>query len=141
MLNARSIATLGIGFGAGQVARIGLWPTGERPKKPSVELLGGGGSYRPFSGPQSEAEKREERERLGIIPAEAKRAIEVVARIEARSVNAETEQRALEALAVEIERIELEWRDYYAELLRDALRRVIAEQDEEQAILLLLSEM
>lgn len=158
MLNARSIATLGIGFGASQVARIGLWPTGNVPPpkpKPAVEWLGGGGDYRFLDAGQSRADKQAERERLGVVPAEVKRAVEVVARIEARNPveSLQNEKQAIEALARELEREEIAWRDFYAELLRTELRKLIdeelarrlraliEEQDEEQAIILMLSEM
>jgi len=126
------------------------------PVKPAVEWLGGGGDYRHLDAKQQSAEERQaEREALGIVPAEVKRAVEIVARIEARNpVSAlDNEARALEALAKELEQNELEWRDFYADLLRDALRGLIheelarrlralmEEQDEEQVILLMLSEM
>jgi hypothetical protein len=60
---------------------------------------------------------------------------------------------AVEALRAEIESEALAWRDFYADLLREAVQRLIDdeirwrmkaildEQDEEQAILLMLSEM
>lgn len=38
MLDPRAVATLGIGYGAGLLARIGLWPV-------AVESSGGGMSY------------------------------------------------------------------------------------------------
>lgn len=121
--------------------------------RPSNQYLGGG-AYSFSEHRQSEAEKKSERERLGIIPAEVKRAVEVVARIEARNpIEALENGHAVEVLARELERDEIAWRDLYAELLRDELRRLIDkelahrmralidEQDEEQAILLMLFDM
>ena len=115
-------------------------------------LGGGSGIFDHF---QSAEEKRKERERLGIIPAEVKRLAEVVARIEARDVSEpeQAQQRAIEALAHELEQESIAWHEAYAEAvreafkqivdaeLRDMLRRWNEEQDEEQAILLMLSEM
>ena len=115
-------------------------------------LGGGSGIFDHF---QSAEEKRKERERLGIIPAEVKRLAEVVARIEARDVSEpeQAQQRAIEALAHELEQESIAWQEAYAEAvreafkqivdaeLRDRLRRWNEEQDEEQAILLMLSEM
>ena len=48
-------------------------------KKPDVEWLGGGSGLGFLSRQQSEADKRLEREELGIVPAEVKRLAEVVA--------------------------------------------------------------
>lgn len=118
--------------------------------------LGGGADYWTHAGrQQSASEKQAEREALGIVPAEVKRAVEIVARIEARNPVAalDNEALAIAALARELEQDEIAWRDFYAELLRDELRSLInaelarrlrdlmEEQDEEQAILLMLSEM
>ena len=126
------------------------------PVKPAVEWLGGGGDYRHLDVKQQSAEaKRAEREALGIVPPEVLRAIDVVARIEARDPIAalDNEAQAIEALARELEQDEIAWRDFYADLLRDALRGLIheelarrlralmEEQDEEQVILLMLAEM
>lgn len=123
------------------------------PKQPDNGWLGGGAGFNDYR--QSSEAKRAEREALGIVPPEVLRAIDVVARIEARDPVAalDNEAQAIEALARELEQNELEWRDFYAELLRDALRSLIheelarrlralmEEQDEEQVILLMLSEM
>ena len=157
MLSARSIATLGVGFGARQIAHLGLWPTGDAPPptppKPPVEWLGGGGSLGRLDIGQSADEKRREREALGIIPEEVERIVEVVARIEARDLSDGAEQRAISALSRELEQESITWREAYAEAMRDVLRQIIdaelrdrlrrwnEEQDEEQAILLMLSEM
>lgn len=117
--------------------------------------LGGGADLRFMDRQQSADQKREERERLGIIPAEIKRAVEVAARIEAREpVKAiSNEQAALDLLARDLEREQIAWRDFYADLLREERRRLIDEelawrmralideQDEEQAVLLMLAEM
>lgn len=132
--------------------------TGSTPKPPElqdVEWLGGGDLQHLNARTQSAEEKRAEREALGIIPPEVKRAIDVVAMIEARDPMAalDNEAQAIEALARELEQDEIAWRDFYAELLRDALRVLIdeelacrlralmEEQDEEQVIILMLSEM
>lgn len=149
MLSARSIATLGIGFGAAQAARLGLWPAGNiQPPKPDVEWLGGGSGLGFLGRAQSEEDKRREREELGIVPAEVKRLAEVVARIEARDLSGDAEQRAVEALAAELEQEQIAWRDFYADIvrqimrqiidaeLRDRLRRWNEEQDEEAAMLM-----
>ena len=78
-----------------------------------------------------------------------------MARIEARDVSEpeQAQQRAIEALAHELEQESIAWHEAYAEAvreafkqivdaeLRDMLRRWNEEQDEEQAILLMLSEM
>lgn len=151
MLNARSVAFLGIGFNAEHVSHIGLWN-----EEVTNQWLGGGGDYQHLDARLQSAEERQaEREALGIVPAEVRRAIDVVARIEARDPVAalDNEAQAIEALARELEQDELEWRDFYADLLRDALRGLIheelarrlralmEEQDEEQMILLMLSEM
>lgn len=126
------------------------------PKPPDNGWLGGGSDYWKHADRQQNAQQKQaEREALGIVPAEVKRAVEIVARIEARNPVAalDNEALAIEALARELEQNELEWRDFYAELLRDALRGLIheelarrlralmEEQDEEQVILLMLSEM
>lgn len=155
MLSPRAIATLGIGYGPASVARIGLWPDSSQEKPKENGWLGGGGDYRFLDQQQSADAKRQERERLGIIPAEVKRLAEVVARIEARDVSEpdQAERRAVEALARELEQENIAWRDAYAEAVREALNMIIdaelrdrlrrwnEEQDEEQAILLMLSEM
>lgn len=124
------------------------------PVKHDTGWLGGGAGL--YDHRQSNEEKRAERERLGILPPEIKRAVEVVARIEARNpvaATADDSRAAVEALARELERDEIAWRDFYADLLREELRRLIGdelaqrmlalieEQDEEQAILLLMAEM
>lgn len=130
-------------------------PVAEQPPKPADNgWLGGGFGLRDHF--QSADERRAERERLGVIPAEVARAVEVVARIEARKPAAEIERdvaQAVEALRAEVESDALAWRDFYADLLREAVQRLIDEeirwrlkaildeQDEEQAILLMLSEM
>lgn len=130
------------------------WRFDGQIEKPSENgwLGGGSGIFDHF---QSAEEKRKERERLGIIPAEVKRLAEVVARIEARDVSEpeQAQQRAIEALAHELEQESIAWHEAYAEAvreafkqivdaeLRDMLRRWNEEQDEEQAILLMLSEM
>ena len=126
------------------------------PKPLDNGWLGGGADcWKHADRQQSAKEKQAEREALGIMPAEVKRAVEIVARIEARDPVAalDNEAQAIEALARELEQNELEWRDYYGELLRDELRKLIndeltrrlialmEEQDEEQMILLMLSEM
>lgn len=127
---------------------------GVAPKPSETGWLGGGAGFNVYR--QSAAEKQAERERLGIIPPEVKRAVEIIARIEARDPVAASDNNsraAVEALARELDRDEIAWRDFYADLLRDELRRLIGdelarrmralidEQDEEQAILLLMSEM
>lgn len=110
-------------------------------------LGGGSGIFDHF---QSAEEKRKERERLGIIPAEVKRLAEVVARIEARDVSEpdQAERRAIEALARELEQESIAWRDAYSEAVREALNMIIdaelrdrlrrwnEEQDEEAAMLM-----
>lgn len=121
----------------------------EKPKD-NGWLGGGSGIFGHF---QSAEDKRQDRERLGIIPAEVERIVEVVARIEARDLSNGAEQRAIEALHRELEQENITWREAYAEAMRDVLRQIIdaelrdrlrrwnEEQDEEQAILLMLSEM
>ena len=149
---ARSIALLGFGYGPAPVAKLGF--SFEKQQKETGWLGGGGFGLRDHY--QGEDERHAERQRLGIVPAEVKRAVEVVARIEARKpiddFEASTAQ-AVEALRNELEREELAWRDFYAGLMREALQQLIDEelrwrlkaimdeQDEEQAILLMLSEM
>ena len=108
-------------------------------------LGGGSGIFDHF---QSAEEKRKERERLGIIPAEVKRLAEVVARIEARDLSGDAEQRAVEALASELEQEQIAWRDFYADIVRQILRQIIdaelrdrlrrwnEEQDDEAAMLM-----
>ena len=125
----------------------------EKPQKPSVEWLGGGGSLGRLDIGQSAEDKRRERETLGILPAEVERIVEVVARIEARDLSDGAEQRAISALSRELEQENITWREAYAEAVREALNMIIdaelrdrlrrwnEEQDEEQAILLMLSEM
>lgn len=117
-------------------------------KKPDVEWLGGGSGLGFLGRQQSEADKRREREELGIVPAEVKRLAEVVARIEARDLSGDAEQRAVEALAAELEQEQIAWRDFYADIvrqimrqiidaeLRDRLRRWNEEQDDEAAMLM-----
>ncbi|WP_434513782.1 hypothetical protein AB6Q56_14470 [Dechloromonas sp. ARDL1] len=123
----------------------------EKPKD-NGWLGGGSGIFDHF---QSAEDKRLERERLGIIPAEVKRLVEVVARIEARDVSEpyQAEQRAIEALAHELEQENIAWHEAYADAVREAFRQIVdaelrdmlrrwnEQQDEEQAILLMLSEM
>ena len=120
----------------------------EKPKDNG--WLGGGGDYRFLDRQQSESEKRREREQLGIIPAEVKRLVEVVARIEARDVSEpeKAEQRAIEALAHELAQENIAWHAAYAEAVREALQQIIdaelrdrlrrwnEEQDEEAAMLM-----
>ena len=127
--------------------------TNPQPVTPETGWLGGGTGFNDYR--QSAEQKRAEREALGIIPPEVKRAIDVIARIEARDPIAalENEAQAIAALARELEQDEIAWRDFYAESLRDALRGLIheelarrlralmEEQDEEQVILLMLAEM
>ena len=152
MLSARSIATLGVGFGARQVAHLGLWPNGDtpppKPPKPPVEWLGGGGSLGRMDIVQSAEDKRREREELGILPAEVERIVEVVARIEARDLSDGAERRAISALSRELEQENIAWREAYAEAMRDVLHQIIdaelrdrlrrwnEEQDEEAAMLM-----
>ena len=153
MLSPRAIATLGIGYGPASVARIGLWPDAAQEKPKDNGWLGGGGDLCFIGRTQSADEKRREREALGIIPEEVERIVEVVARIEARDLSDGAEQRAISALSRELEQENIAWHEAYAEAvreafkqivdaeLRDMLRRWNEEQDEEQAILLMLSEM
>jgi hypothetical protein len=155
MLSSRSIATLGIGFGASQVARIGLWPTGVIPPRPASVVPLGGGDYRSIDQRQTTKQRQAERERLGIVSADVERAIDVIARIEIRDPVAalENEQQAIAALATELEQEGILWNEDYARLLINRLRRLIDEelawrlralmdkQDEEQVILMLLTEM
>ena len=120
----------------------------EKPQKPSVEWMGGGGSLSRLDIGQSAEDKRREREALGILPAEVERIVEVVARIEARDLSDGAEQRAIEALARELEQENIAWREAYAEAMRDVLRQIIdaelrdrlrrwnEEQDEEAAMLM-----
>ena len=150
MLSPLAIATLGIGFGPASVARIGLWPDSSQEKPKENGWLGGGGDYRFLDQQQSADAKRQDRERLGIIPAEVKRLAEVVARIEARDVSEpdQAERRAVEALARELEQENIAWREAYAEAMRDVLHQIIdaelrdrlrrwnEEQDEEAAMLM-----
>lgn len=148
---ARSIALLGFGYGPAPVARLGF--SFEKQQKETGWLGGGFGLQDHF---QSDAERQADRERLGIVPAEVRRAVEVVARIEARKPIDDFEAsaaQAVEALRNELAADEFAWRDFYADLLREALQQLIDdelrwrlkaimdEQDEEQAILLMLSEM
>lgn len=121
-----------------------------KPPKPPVEWLGGGGSLGRLDIGQSAEDKRQERERLGIIPAEVKRLAEVVARIEARDVSEpdQAQQRAIEALAHELEQESIAWHEAYAEAVREAFRQIVdaelrdrlrrwnEEQDEEAAMLM-----
>ena len=123
----------------------------EKPKD-NGWLGGGSGIFDHF---QSAEDKRQERERLGIIPAEVKRLAEVVARIEARDVSEpdQAQQRAIKALAHELEQESIAWHEAYSDAVREAFRQIVdaelrdmlrrwnEEQDEEQAILLMLSEM
>lgn len=147
MLSARSIATLGVGFGARQIAHLGLWPTGDAPPptppKPPVEWLGGGGSLGRLDIGQSADEKRREREALGIIPPAVERAVEVVARIEARGQTAyeKVSDHARAELKAYLDTENEAWYNLYDELLRTAVIRIIEEQNEEQEIMMLLFEM
>jgi hypothetical protein len=155
MLSARSVATLGIGFGASHVARIGLWPTGVIPPRPADVVPLGGGDYRSIDRRQTAKQRQAERERLGVVSADVERAIDVIARIEIRDpISAlENEPREIAALARELEQEGILWSEDYARLLINRLRRLIDEelawrmralmdgQDEEQAILMLMSEM
>lgn len=134
---------------------VASWRFDGQIEKPAENgWLGGGFGLRDHF--QSAAERQAERERLGIVPAEVKRAVEVVARIEARKPIDDFEAstaHAVEALRSELAADEFAWRDFYADLLREALQQLIDEelrwrlkaimdeQDEEQAILLMLSEM
>lgn len=146
-LDALSIATLGIGFGPESIARIGLWPV----EGAGNDWLGGGGDHHHghhrvdhLGRVQSQDEREREREELGIV----ERLAEVVARIEARDLSGDAEQRAIEALAAELEQEQIAWRDFYADIvrqimrqiidaeLRDRLRRWNEEQDEEAAMLM-----
>ena len=116
----------------------------EKPKD-NGWLGGGSGIFDHF---QSAEDKRQERERLGIIPAEVERIVEVVARIEARDLSDGAEQRAIEALHRELEQENIAWREAYAEAMRDVLHQIIdaelrdrlrrwnEEQDEEAAMLM-----
>jgi hypothetical protein len=155
MLSARSIATLGIGFGASQVARIGLWPAGVIPPSPASVIPLGGGDYRSIDRRQTTRQRQAERERLGVVSADVERAIDVIARIEIRDPIAalENESRSIATLAKELEQEGILWNEDYARLLINRLRRLIDEelawrlrtlmdeQDEEQAILMLMAEM
>jgi len=130
------------------------WHFDGQIEKPSENgwLGGGAGIFDHF---QSAEDKRRERERLGIIPAEVKRLAEVVARIEARDVSEpdQAEQRAISALAHELAQENIVWHEAYAEAVREAFRQIVdaelrdrlrrwnEEQDEEQVILLMLLEM
>ena len=97
-------------------------------------LGGGSGIFDHF---QSAEEKRKERERLGIIPPAVERAIEVVARIEARGQMAyeKVSDRAHDELKAYLDTENEAWYNFYDELLRDAIRGFIREELERIAIL------
>ena len=92
---------------------------------------------------------------LGIVPAAVKQAVAAVAKVAVNESLAEkrSELEAVAKLAKALEQAQIAWNDFYAELLREERRRLIdaeiawrmqallEEQDEEQAVLLLLAEM
>ena len=54
MISARAIATLGVGYGPAQVARLGLWPQAA----PSPGVLPGGGAGGRAAAPVSRGRNR-----------------------------------------------------------------------------------
>lgn len=121
--------------------------------------LGGGADLRFMDRGQGAEAKQQERERLGIVPAKVRQAVEAVAKVDVTESPAESladtrrEREAVAKLAKALEQAQIAWDDFYAELLREERRRLIdaeiawrmqallEEQDEEQAILLLLAEL
>ena len=96
----------------------------------------GGGAAPNNDRPDRDA-TRKERERLGIIPPAVERAVEVVARIEARGQTAyeKVSDRAHDELKAYLDTENEAWYNFYDELLRDAVRGFIREELERIAIL------
>lgn len=142
MLSARAIATLGIGNGPRSSALLGLWPD-QAEKKVENGWLGGGSYGVPNNDRPTGQALRKERERLGVIPPAVERAVEVVARIEARGQTAheKVSDHARAELKAYLDTENEAWYNLYDELLRTAVIRIIEEQNEEQEIMMLLFEM
>jgi hypothetical protein len=83
---------------------------------------------------RTKSEVKAERERLGIIPAKAQKVVEQVARQE----HEEPENEWLPALHAALERKNIAYRALYAELLKQEIHRIQAQEEEEIALVLLM---